>query len=269
MELYNTGLDKSYTQDELSKLFNINKKDFLKSPDIPVIKRKFNWLPSDKGDPPRALTDPKAVPIVRYQQVGVVSDFHKGMVSSPTNKLWEDGTYDDMKKKVEKNNSELYGEIKFAPDYDFEMRFNRLEQEQSLQANMTNYFLEKQQEKELANRIILEQYGLNPEEVDKALAEKEAPIMKETQQMLLDWENGNEAVLTLWRKMNQWVYDGFDVTYQRIGSNFDKTYYESDTYLLGKDTVELGLQKGVFFKNVTFKRDFRLPESGSKLTATG
>ena len=84
--------------------------------------------------------------------------------------------------------------------------------------------------------------------LDKTSAEKEAPIMKETQQMLLDWENGKEDVMELWRKMNQWVYDGFDVTYNRIGSDFDKTYYESDTYLLGKDTVNLGLEKNVFYK---------------------
>lgn len=84
--------------------------------------------------------------------------------------------------------------------------------------------------------------------MDKATAEKEAPIMKETQQMLLDWENGNADVLKLWREMNGWVYEGFDVTYKRIGSDFAKTYYESDTYLLGKDTVELGLQKNIFYK---------------------
>jgi len=84
--------------------------------------------------------------------------------------------------------------------------------------------------------------------LDKTSAEKEAPIMKETQQMLLDWENGKEDVMNLWRKMNQWVYGGFDVTYETIGSDFDKTYYESDTYLLGKDTVNLGLEKKVFYK---------------------
>lgn len=84
--------------------------------------------------------------------------------------------------------------------------------------------------------------------MDKATAEKEAPIMKETQQMLLDWENGNADVLKLWKEMNGWVYEGFDVTYKRIGSDFAKTYYESDTYLLGKDTVELGLQKNIFYK---------------------
>jgi arginyl-tRNA synthetase len=84
--------------------------------------------------------------------------------------------------------------------------------------------------------------------MDKAKAEKEAPIMKETQQMLIDWEKGEPSVMNLWREMNGWVYEGFDVTYKRIGSDFAKTYYESDTYLLGKDTIELGLQKNIFYK---------------------
>ena len=79
-------------------------------------------------------------------------------------------------------------------------------------------------------------------------AEKEAPIMKATQQMLLDWENNNPEVRTLWKKMNSWVYDGFETTYKRIGSDFDKTYYESETYLLGKDFVQEGLEKGILFK---------------------
>lgn len=82
----------------------------------------------------------------------------------------------------------------------------------------------------------------------KELAEKEAPIMKGTQQMLLDWENGKPEVIELWKKMNGWVYDGFDVTYKRIGSDFQKTYYESETYLPGKRFVEEGLKQGVFFK---------------------
>ncbi|MES2330337.1 MAG: arginine--tRNA ligase [Bacteroidota bacterium] len=78
--------------------------------------------------------------------------------------------------------------------------------------------------------------------------EKEAPIMKATQQMLLDWEAGKPEVMELWRNMNSWVYAGFDATYKRIGSDFDKIYYESNTYLLGKDLVETGLAKGVFFQ---------------------
>ncbi len=79
-------------------------------------------------------------------------------------------------------------------------------------------------------------------------AEKSAPIMKATQQMLLDWEAGEPATMELWRMMNSWVYEGFATTYQRIGSDFEKTYYESNTYLLGKDLVETGLKKGVFFQ---------------------
>ncbi len=79
-------------------------------------------------------------------------------------------------------------------------------------------------------------------------AEKAAPIMKETQQMLLDWEAGKPEVMELWRNMNGWVYEGFDTTYKKIGSDFDKTYYESNTYLLGKDLVESGLEKKVFFQ---------------------
>lgn len=79
-------------------------------------------------------------------------------------------------------------------------------------------------------------------------AEKAAPIMKATQQMLLDWEAGKPDVVALWKKMNSWVYDGFDVTYKRIGSDFDKIYYESNTYLLGKSIVQQGLEKAVFFK---------------------
>lgn len=84
--------------------------------------------------------------------------------------------------------------------------------------------------------------------MDKAVAEKEAPIMKATQQMLLDWEAGKPEVIELWKKMNSWVYEGFDVTYKRIGTDFDKMYYESDTYLLGKNIVQQGMDKKVFFQ---------------------
>jgi arginyl-tRNA synthetase len=82
----------------------------------------------------------------------------------------------------------------------------------------------------------------------KEIAEKEAPLMKEAQQMLVDWEAGVPEVIELWEKMNSWVYAGFDITYKRIGSDFDKVYYESQTYLLGKDMVEMGLRKNVFFQ---------------------
>jgi len=79
-------------------------------------------------------------------------------------------------------------------------------------------------------------------------AEKGAPIMLQAQQMLVDWEAGKPEVMELWKEMNSWVYAGFDTTYNRIGADFEKTYYESETYLLGRKFVDVGLQKGVFFK---------------------
>ena len=81
-------------------------------------------------------------------------------------------------------------------------------------------------------------------------AKKQAPIIIEAQQMLLDWEAGKPEVIALWKTMNQWVYDGFDLTYKSIGVDFDKNYYESNTYLLGKEVVQLGLEKGIFEKDL-------------------
>ncbi|HXA02323.1 MAG TPA: arginine--tRNA ligase [Cytophagaceae bacterium] len=83
---------------------------------------------------------------------------------------------------------------------------------------------------------------------DKETAEKEAPILNEAQTMLLKWEEGDKEVTQLWKKMNGWVYEGFNATYKMIGVDFDKFYYESDTYLLGKTIVDEGLKKEVFFK---------------------
>ncbi|MCW3091528.1 MAG: arginine--tRNA ligase [Ferruginibacter sp.] len=82
----------------------------------------------------------------------------------------------------------------------------------------------------------------------REVARNNTQIMAEAKQMLLDWEEGKPEVIELWKKMNSWVYDGFDTTYKRIGSDFDKIYYESDTYLLGKDIVQQGLDNKVFFQ---------------------
>ena len=82
----------------------------------------------------------------------------------------------------------------------------------------------------------------------KEEAEKQAPIFVAAQQMLRQWEAGDPEVISLWKKMNGWVYDGFAVTYKNLGVDFDSYYYESNTYLLGKDIVERGLAQGVFFK---------------------
>ena len=87
------------------------------------------------------------------------------------------------------------------------------------------------------------------EEAAKAKAEKETPLIKEAHEMLVKWEQNDPEVRALWKKMNEWVYAGFDETYKALGVSFDKIYYESDTYLVGKAKVEEGLQKGLFTRH--------------------
>ena len=90
--------------------------------------------------------------------------------------------------------------------------------------------------------------GLISEGKTKEEAEREAPIFLKAQEMLRLWEQGDPETLALWRQMNQWVYDGFEVTYHNLGVSFDRNYYESETYLLGKDIVQRGLDEGVFYR---------------------
>ena len=108
-----------------------------------------------------------------------------------------------------------------------------------------NYYVKFDQEckKEISTLV---ESGLSEDD-----AKKQAPLILEAQDMLRKWEAGDEKVIALWKKMNQWVYDGFEVTYKNIGVDFDSYYYESNTYLLGKDNIAEGLESGVFFK----KRD--------------
>ena len=102
-----------------------------------------------------------------------------------------------------------------------------------------------------SNRLLYENNLIFKKAVQafKKEEEKHIPIMVEAQEMLLKWEAGDEEVLALWKKMNQWVYDGFAITYKNLGVDFDQYYYESDTYLLGKDVVQIGLEKGIFEKD--------------------
>ena len=106
-----------------------------------------------------------------------------------------------------------------------------------------NYYVKFDQEYKKEISELIERKGISEE-----AAKAEAPILVEAKQMLLKWEAGDPEVVALWEKMNQWVYDGFEKTYDALGVDFDKNYYESDTYLLGKDVVNQGLEKGVFYK---------------------
>ncbi|WP_372918153.1 arginine--tRNA ligase [Salegentibacter sp.] len=105
-----------------------------------------------------------------------------------------------------------------------------------------NYYVKFDQEykKEISELIA---QGKTEEE-----AKAEAPILKEAKEMLLKWEDNEPEVVALWEKMNNWVYNGFEKTYEALGVDFDKNYYESETYLLGKDVVNQGLEEGVFYK---------------------
>lgn len=98
---------------------------------------------------------------------------------------------------------------------------------------------------ELSKKYVSEGMG---EEEAKEKAEREAPLIKEAPEMLVKWEQGDKDVRALWRKMNEWVYAGFNETYKALGVSFDKIYYESDTYLVGKELVNEGLKKGLFFR---------------------
>ncbi|PWN61543.1 arginine--tRNA ligase [Chryseobacterium viscerum] len=105
-----------------------------------------------------------------------------------------------------------------------------------------NYYVEfdKNYKKEIADLV---GQGVGEEQ-----AKKEAPLMKEAQKMLLDWENGDEKVRALWAEMNSWVYTGFNETYKRLGVDFDQVQYESNTYILGKDLIQAGLDNGVLYQ---------------------
>ena len=105
-----------------------------------------------------------------------------------------------------------------------------------------NYYVKFDQEYKKEIAVLLEQGQIEDD------AKKKAPILLEAQKMLRQWEAGEETVVTLWKKMNTWVYKGFDITYKNLGVDFDKLYYESQTYLLGKEFVSEGLKTGVFFK---------------------
>ena len=103
----------------------------------------------------------------------------------------------------------------------------------------------REQVKELKAKFIAE--GIAEEEAETR-AKNEAPLIVEAHEMLVKWEQGDKEVRDLWRKMNSWVYEGFDETYKALGVGFDKIYYESDTYLEGKEKVDEGLKKGIFYR---------------------
>ena len=106
-----------------------------------------------------------------------------------------------------------------------------------------DYYVRFDKEYKIQVKELMEKQGMNEED-----AKKQAPLLLEAQSMLKKWEDGDPEVVALWKKMNSWVYAGFDETYKRLGVGFDKIYYESQTYLDGKAKVNEGLQKGAFYR---------------------
>lgn len=151
----------------------------------------------------------------------------------------------------------------FVGDYyvKFENELKRQAAELESRENVDDFSHYNKQDEEKIKLLLVTSTKLGGEPSEK-VAEKQAKIsdeineirrastniMKEAKQMLFNWEAGKLEVISLWEKMNSWVYAGFDVTYKRIGSDFDKMYYESNTYLLGKEIVQQGLDKNVFYK---------------------
>ncbi len=131
---------------------------------------------------------------------------------------------------ISKENTEDYSH------YNFE------EEKKVKELNKLRHILYAESEEKNKEKIIKIDGDIN--EIRRGATE----IMKEAKQMLSDWEDGKPEVMELWRTMNSWVYAGFDVTYNSIGADFDKTYYESNTYLLGKDIVQQGMEKKVFYQ---------------------
>ena len=124
----------------------------------------------------------------------------------------------------------------------------------SILKNDLSGFTGKNELEELKKYATALQKETNKEKIEKLndeikeIARNSTPIMAEAKEMLRKWEAGDKETIDLWKKMNGWVYEGFDITYKRIGSDFHKKYYESNTYLLGKNIVSEGLEKGVFVK---------------------
>ncbi len=186
----------------------------------------------------------------------IVND--RGMHICKSMIAWEKWGNGETPESSGKKGDHLVGD--FYVMFENELRKQAIELKQKEDADDVSHYDEVQQQKliELQQR----RNKLLEEPQTKATAEKIAKldddmmetrrgataIMGEVKQMLLDWEAGKPEVIDLWKMMNSWVYEGMDVTYKLIGSDFDRTYYESNTYLLGKDIIQDGLDRGVFYR---------------------
>jgi hypothetical protein len=169
--LQNTGATQAYDNKQLNEIFRTKKLDFLTTNPVDIIGRKFNWIPARRGDPPRSESD---LPPIRAEynctNVGVKSDFPKTITNWQNANMWVDGDYEDTKNSIYKAEDEFNPNVQFRPDYDFDLRYNRMAQQNQLQSNIADYFQEQEAQRTIENRIFLEEYGLTGAEVDEVMA---------------------------------------------------------------------------------------------------
>ena len=193
-------------------------------------------------------------------QLNVLREKHLKQVESnilelETNGVW--GKIDSELSKILDDSLRNFIRESVSVDVDLEFLNKNVFFASDFVLSTTNEEGIKDLRKSFITAIIRNSHGLECEDIvlKKALQtykkeeEKYIPIMLEAQQMLLDWEAGKPEVIELWKTMNQWVYDGFAQTYKNLGVDFDSYYYESNTYLLGKEVVQFGLEKGIFEKD--------------------
>jgi hypothetical protein len=169
--LVNTGATQAYDNKELNKMFHTKELSFLESQPVDVLGRKFNCIPARRGDPPRSETDmPPIQSLYNCTNVGVKSDFPKSISNWENANMWKDGTYDDAKNSIYREEDASTKKVKFAPDYDFQLRYNRMDAETRVASNIADYFQDRDNERTIENRIFLEEYGLTGGEVDEVMA---------------------------------------------------------------------------------------------------
>lgn len=204
---------------------------------------------------------------LRNQAKPIFDEYRKGDLHTHPTISAKQIIYSNAKiESLEKDKVALIKEIDFGAvsklGHEFEIRLETAIDNDILISTIPDFFRQnflnegaqgfenkiKRFEKLVAPVVDVEKKILEETSKIMSIARSRTAIMGEAQEMLRKWEAGNAEVVSLWKKMNSWVYEGFDITYKNLGVDFDKLYYESDTYLLGRDVVKDGLEKGVFFK---------------------
>lgn len=210
-------------------------------------------------------------PILTMIEQGDLSMFTETEQQAIQNYQTKIGKIEEAIAQEQKNLPALKGQSLTTFEQGFQEMFNEWEVSDLATSNDFKKYIDNQSfgKKQAAfikliRRIIKLYNSIGKEEGGiKQLANNKTDLMKEVNQMLQKWEDGDSAIVELWKKMNGWVYDGFNATYKAIGVDFDQMYYESNTYLLGKDIIDDGLKKDLFYKKADGSVWAKLPQNVS------